>query len=176
MLEDADSIYEVPIKLYNEGLLKSYFLILILSQKQKLILSHNNFSKKIHKLDNTINVAIVGKYTNLSESYKSLNEALFHSGIFNETKVEISWIDSRKLNDFSKVEKTLKNVSQGILVPGGFGKDGAIGKINAIKFAKSPIFLLGICFGMQLAIIESMKSLKGLKRHHLLSLVRQIFP
>ena len=125
-------------------------------------MNHGLIFQKINKLDNTINVAIVGKYTNLSESYKSLNEALIHSGIFNETKVKISWIDSRKLNDFLKVEKTLK-MFQGILVPGGFGKDGVIGKINAIKFAKiSNIPFLGICFGMQLAIIESMRSLKGI--------------
>ncbi len=165
MLEDVDSIYEVPIKLYNEGLLKKLFSNFNFKSKTKTNLEPwTNFSKKIHKLDNTINVAIVGKYTNLSESYKSLNEALFHSGVFNETKVEISWIDSRKLNDVLKVEKTLK-MFQGILVPGGFGKDGAIGKINAIKFAKiSNIPFLGICFGMQLAIIESMKSLKGFEK------------
>ncbi len=165
MLEDADSIYEVPIKLYKEGLLKKLFINFNFKAKTKTNLEPwINFSKKIHKLDNTINVAIVGKYTNLSESYKSLNEALFHSGIYNETRVEISWIDSRKLNDFSKAEKTLK-MFQGILVPGGFGKDGAIGKINAIKFAKiSNIPFLGICFGMQLAIIESMRSIKGFEK------------
>ena len=93
-----------------------------------------------------------------------MNEALFHSGIFNNTRVNISWIDSRKLNKYSGCAKILKNYD-GILVPGGFGKDGSEGKINAIKYAKqNKIPFLGICFGMQLAIIESLRNLKGFEK------------
>ena len=79
--------------------------------------------KKFENLKDEVSVAIVGKYTNLSESYKSLNEALFHSGIFNNSTVNISWIDSRKLKNNKITEKVLK-LFDGILVPGGFGKDG----------------------------------------------------
>ena len=93
-----------------------------------------------------------------------MNEALFHSGIYNNTKVKISWIDSRTLIDDYKSLKILEKYD-GILVPGGFGKDGSEGKINSIKFAKnSKTPFLGICFGMQLAIIESVRNIKGFEK------------
>jgi len=117
--------------------------------------------EKLKNLKDEVNVAVVGKYTNLSESYKSLNEALFHSGIYNNSTVRISWIDSRKLKNKKITNKILQNFD-GILVPGGFGKDGSEGKINAINYAKvykAPY--LGICFGMQLAILESIRDIKG---------------
>ena len=164
MLENAQTIYEVPLKLHNEGLLRKLNSHFALKIKKTNLDFWNKFYKKFVRLEKEINVAIVGKYTNLSESYKSLNEALFHSGIFNNTRVKISWIDSRKIKDFNKTQKTLKNF-QGILVPGGFGKEGSLGKINAIKFAKTfNIPFLGICFGMQLAIIESLRNLKGYEK------------
>ena len=164
MLENAQTIYEVPLKLHNEGLLRKLNSHFALKIKKTNLDFWNKFYKKFVRLEKEINVAIVGKYTNLSESYKSLNEALFHSGIFNNTRVKISWIDSRKIKDFNKTQKTLKNF-QGILVPGGFGKEGSSGKINAIKFAKTfNIPFLGICFGMQLAIIESLRNLKGYEK------------
>ena len=164
MLENAQTIYEVPLKLHNEGLLRKLNSHFALKIKKTNLDFWNKFYKKFVRLEKEINVAIVGKYTNLSESYKSLNEALFHSGIFNNTRVKISWIDSRKIKDFNKTQKTLKNF-QGILVPGGFGKEGSSGKINAIKFAKIfNIPFLGICFGMQLAIIESLRNLKGYEK------------
>ena len=164
MLENAQTIYEVPLKLHNEGLLRKLNSHFALKIKKTNLDFWNKFYKKFVRLEKEINVAIVGKYTNLSESYKSLNEALFHSGIFNNTRVKISWIDSRKIKDFDKTQKTLKNF-QGILVPGGFGKEGSSGKINAIKFAKTfNIPFLGICFGMQLAIIESLRNLKGYEK------------
>ena len=164
MLENAQTIYEVPLKLHNEGLLKKLNSHFALKIKKTNLDFWNKFYKKFVCLEKEINVAIVGKYTNLSESYKSLNEALFHSGIFNNTRVKIAWIDSRKIKDFDKTQKTLKNF-QGILVPGGFGKEGSSGKINAIKFAKTfNIPFLGICFGMQLAIIESLRNLKGYEK------------
>ena len=100
------------------------------------------FLKKFYKLKKSVSVAIVGKYTNLSESYKSLNEALFHSGIFNNTKVEVNWIDSKKIESISDCENILHGFN-GILVPGGFGKDGTIGKINAIKISKKLKILFG---------------------------------
>ena len=164
MLENAQTIYEVPLKLHNEGLLRKLNSHFALKIKKTNLDFWKKFYQKFVCLEKEINVAIVGKYTNLSESYKSLNEALFHSGIFNNTRVKISWIDSRRIKDFNKTQKTLKNF-QGILVPGGFGKEGSSGKINAIKFAKTfNIPFLGICFGMQLAIIESLRNLKGYEK------------
>ncbi len=165
MLEDAETIYEVPLKLSNEGLLKKIGIYFNLRNKIKTNLDlWRNFLKKFKSLREEINVAIVGKYTNLSESYKSLNEALFHSGIHNNTRVKISWIDSRKLTNEKKITKTL-NKFHGILVPGGFGIDGSEGKIKAITFSsKYKVPFLGICFGMQLAIIESLRNLKGYEK------------
>ena len=164
MLENAQTIYEVPLKLHNEGLLKKLNSHFSLKKKKTNLDFWNKFHQKFINLNKEIDIAIVGKYINLSESYKSLNEALFHSGIYNNTKVNISWIDSRKIIDFNKTKKVLQNF-HGILVPGGFGKEGSLGKINAIKYAK--IFnvpFLGICFGMQLAIIESLRDLKGYEK------------
>ena len=162
MIENAKTIYEVPLKLYKEGTLKQIYSHFNIKKKNKIKLGlWETFLKKFNTLKQNVNVAIVGKYTNLSESYKSLNEALFHSGIYNNSTVNISWIDSRKLKTKKNTEKILK-LFDGILVPGGFGKDGAEGKINAIKFAKLyKIPFLGICFGMQLAILESVRNLKG---------------
>ena len=164
MLENVDTIYKVPLKLFGEGLLKKLYFHFNLKTNQKTNLSlWKQFEAKFKSLKKEIDIAIVGKYTNLSESYKSLNEALFHSGIFNNIKVNISWIDSRNLLNKNNLHKLLKDF-HGILVPGGFGKDGSEGKINAIRFSKeNSIPFLGICFGMQLAIIESVRNLKGFK-------------
>ncbi len=162
LVENAKTIYEIPSKLYKQGLLKQVFSHLNMNQNRKINLKlWTDFLNKFNKLKNCVSVAIVGKYTNLSESYKSLNEALFHSGIFNNTRVEVKWIDSKRIENISKCEQILKNCN-GILVPGGFGKDGTVGKINAIKISKKfKIPFFGICFGMQLAILESISNLKG---------------
>ncbi len=165
MVENAKTIYEIPLKLNKEGLVNQVFSHFSITNKRTLDLDlWKNFISKFSNLKKEVNVAIVGKYTNLSESYKSLNEALFHSGIYNNTKVKISWIDSRTLIDDNKSLKILEKYD-GILVPGGFGKDGSEGKINSIKFAKnSKTPFLGICFGMQLAIIESVRNIKGFEK------------
>ena len=164
LIENASTIYEVPLKLFKQRILKQIFSHFGLPAKTNINLRlWEDFLDKFYKIKKSVKVAIVGKYTNLSESYKSLNEALFHSGIFHNTKVEIDWIDSKDIGDIKKCEKLLKG-SNGILVPGGFGKDGTAGKLNAIKVAKKfKIPFLGICFGMQLAILESISNLKGFK-------------
>ena len=165
MVENANIIYEVPVKLNSQGILKQLYnhfgvkKIPKLNQKPWKL-----FINKFNNLKKEVDVTIVGKYTNLSESYKSLNEALFHSGIKNNIKVNVKWLDSRLFEDYSKSKKILSNTN-GILVPGGFGKDGSIGKENAIRVArKMKIPFLGICFGMQLSILESVKSLKGFEK------------
>ena len=162
MSVDVESIYEVPKSLFDEKIEKIIFDHFDLSCKKKINLDiWKNFNKKIKKIKNSIDIAIVGKYINLSESYKSLNEALFHSGVHNNLKVNVSWIDSSKLKDLKSCEEYLSKFN-GILVPGGFGKRGAEGKINAIRYAKNSLKpFLGICFGMQLAVIESIRNIKG---------------
>ena len=112
--------------------------------------------------EGSVKIAIVGKYTSLLDSYKSLAEALNHGGIANKIKVELVWIDSEIFESEDTVQH-LEGVN-GILVPGGFGERGAEGKISAVKFARErhvPYF--GICFGMQMAVIEAARSLGGFK-------------
>ena len=165
MLENVKNIYQVPVKLNEEGILKQIYQHFNHRSFKKAKLSPwKKFINKFENLDFIVKIAIVGKYTNLSESYKSLNEALFHSGISNNTRVDISWIDSRSLTSLKICEKILYKFD-GILVPGGFGYDGSEGKILAIRFAKkNKIPFLGICYGMQLAILESIRTLKGFEK------------
>jgi CTP synthase len=108
-----------------------------------------------------VRIAVVGKYTNLLDSYKSLNEALAHGGIANRVKVRLDWVDSQIFERANAVER-LEGV-HGILVPGGFGERGTEGKIEAVRFArerKVPFF--GICFGMQMAVIEAARHMAGI--------------
>jgi len=116
----------------------------------------------MHRMTNpegTVNIAVVGKYTSLIDSYKSLAEALTHGGLDNNVKVKMNWIDSEVFEgenaDFSSLTS-----ADAVLVPGGFGQRGSEGKINAIKFAReNNVPFLGICFGMQMAVIEAARNL-----------------
>ncbi|MEC7437219.1 MAG: CTP synthase, partial [Pseudomonadota bacterium] len=113
--------------------------------------------------DSEVTIAIVGKYTSLQDSYKSLGEALMHGGIANRAKVRIEWIDSELFEKEDAAIEALHHVS-GILVPGGFGERGSEGKIRAITFAREhQIPYFGICFGMQMAVLETARNLAGLK-------------
>ena len=162
MAIDVKSIYEVPLTLHSEKIHDRIFDHFLIKSNKKVSLDiWTKFNKSILKLNKEVNVAIVGKYVNLTESYKSLYEALFHSGVYNNVKVKITWIDSVLLKDLMSCEKILKQY-KGIIVPGGFGKRGANGKINAIKYAKiNKKPFLGICFGMQMAVLESIREIKG---------------
>ena len=160
---DVKTIYEAPISFAKEKLdiqVLNYF-------KLKSKKSNNlNPWKKITKITlNTkkqVNIAIIGKYVELKDAYKSLDEALTHGGITNNLKVNLVRIDSEKLK-VSEIKNKLKNVS-GILIPGGFGKRGTEGKIAAINYArKNEIPFLGICFGMQMAVIEAARNLLNIK-------------
>ena len=156
---NAKTIYEVPINFLNEGLDCRVLEYFNLDSKKLIDLKMwENVSKLILKPEGEVKINIVGKYTGLADAYKSLNEALSHGGIYNRVKVKINWIESEDLN-LDNIEDKL-SCSDGILVPGGFGKRGSEGKILAIKYAREnyvPYF--GICFGMQLAAIESVRNL-----------------
>ena len=122
-----------------------------------------------------VNIAIIGKYVNLKDAYKSLDEALAHGGIYNNIKVKLERIESDKLKP-NQISKKLKNVS-GILIPGGFGKRGTEGKISAINYArKNKIPFLGICFGMQMSIIEFARNVLKIKNAGSSELTNNCYP
>lgn len=160
--KDVDNIYEVPILFHEEGLDEQIVKLLKLKTKEPDLKEWMTILERIKKPDNTISIGLVGKYTNLKDSYKSLVEALIHGGIANKARVEISWIDSESV-ERDGVEKHLSDVD-GILVPGGFGIRGIEGKIEAIKYAREKkVPFLGICLGMQCAVIEFGRNVCNLK-------------
>jgi CTP synthase len=161
---DVRTIYEAPISFNRENLDKQVLGYFKINSRKKINL---NPWKKITKIvlhtKKSINIAIIGKYVDLKDAYKSLDEALTHGGIDNNLKVNLVRIDSENLK-VSEIKNKLKGVS-GILIPGGFGKRGTEGKIEAIKYArekKIPFF--GICFGMQMAIIEFARNKLNIKK------------
>lgn len=152
---DSEFIYEVPVVLHSEKLDSLICEQLGLSNKKagESVREWKKLVQGLHHPKNKVIIAVVGKYVDLKESYKSLHEALVHAGAANKTEVEIQYVDSEKLTA-SNVGQQLRR-AQGILVPGGFGERGVEGKLTAIRYArenKKPFF--GICFGMQLAAIE----------------------
>mgnify|MGYP001344323483 FL=1 len=151
---DVKTIYEAPISFFKEKLDKQVLKhFKINSKKTANLKPWKKITDIILKTNTQINIAIIGKYVNLKDAYKSLDEALAHGGIDNKVKVNLVRIESDNLKS-NKIKEKLKNVS-GILIPGGFGKRGTEGKISAIKYARqNKIPFLGICFGMQMAIIE----------------------
>ena len=161
---DVKTIYEAPISFNRENLdtqVLEYFKIK--SRKKVNLNPWKKITKIILHTKKTINIAIIGKYVDLKDAYKSLDEALTHGGIDNNLKVNLVRIDSENLK-VSEIKNKLKGVS-GILIPGGFGKRGTEGKIEAIKYArekKIPFF--GICFGMQMAIIEFARNKLNIKK------------
>lgn len=148
---DATSIYQIPLNFLKQDILKPIATLLGLKNLKPDMTKWDSLVKRVIAPQNEVNIAFVGKYIDLKESYKSLTEAIIHAGAALDTKVNLKWLDSEKLEN---IDESLKDVS-GVLVPGGFGSRGVDGKINAIKYAReNKIPFLGICLGMQLALIE----------------------
>ncbi|PHQ58823.1 MAG: CTP synthetase [Robiginitomaculum sp.] len=155
---DARSIYDVPLAYHAEGLDSEVLRHFGMETRKRINLRRwRAISETLHNPDGEVNIAVVGKYTVLPDAYKSITEALVHGGIANKVKVNIKWIESE---EFSKSGSEVLSGMDGILVPGGFGERGAEGKIQAVTYAREnnvPYF--GICFGMQMAVIEAARNL-----------------
>ncbi len=150
---DVDTIYEVPLHFHQEGLDSKILELLNVWTGSPDIRPWVNLVNKIKNPKHSVNIAITGKYIDLTESYKSLHEALVHGGIANETRVNLHYISAEDLEESGAEE--LLSKCDGILVPGGFGQRGAEGKIKAINYARvNKIPFFGICLGMQLAVVE----------------------
>jgi CTP synthase len=160
---DVDNIYAVPEAYHAAGLDREVLEAFGFEPKTPLDLARWNFiNERVRSPEGDVTIAIVGKYTGMKDAYKSLIEALSHGGIANKVKVKLDWIESEV---FESEDPTpfLENVN-GILVPGGFGQRGAEGKIRAAQFARErhvPYF--GICFGMQMAVVEAARNLCGIE-------------
>ena len=160
---DVRTIYEAPISFHKEKLderVLSYFNIR--TKKSPNLSKWKNITSRVLNPKKEVNIGIIGKYVDLKDAYKSLDEALIHGGISNNVKVNLKRIDSENLKP-DKVKLILKEVT-GVLIPGGFGKRGTEGKIAAIKYARlNHIPFFGICFGMQMAVIEAARNLLNIK-------------
>ena len=160
--QDVETIYEVPLRLHEEGLDDRILEALELEAPNNNLKAWEEMVNKIKHPSKNLTIALVGKYIELKEAYKSLCEALTHGGIANEAKVNICWVDSEDIE--SKGAGQMLKGMDGILVPGGFGIRGVEGKIAAVKYAREgniPYF--GICLGMQCAVIEAARDLAGLQ-------------
>ncbi len=163
--KDVESIYEVPLVFHQEGLDEKIVEYLNMWTRDPDLSPWENLVRKIKGLTDEVRIGLVGKYVKLKDSYKSLNEALVLGGLENDVKVDIKYVDSEELEN-SRPSQLLSDVD-GILIPGGFGSRGIEGKIEAIKYArKKGIPFLGICLGMQLAVVEFCRNVLGLKGAH----------
>ncbi|PIR24592.1 MAG: CTP synthetase [Deltaproteobacteria bacterium CG_4_10_14_0_2_um_filter_43_8] len=160
---DVEHIYDVPLCLHHEGLDEKVVELLGIWTKSPDLSAWEDLTKKIRTLKDEVVIGIVGKYVHLEDSYKSLNEALYHGGIANGVKVKLQFIDAEDLQ-VEAFEPLLENLD-GILVPGGFGERGVEGKIKAIRYAReNKVPFYGICLGMQLAVIEFARNVCGIAK------------
>ena len=159
---DVDTIYACPISYHEQGMDTEVLRHFGLPHDGEPDLSGwRRVLDAMRNPEGEVRIAVVGKYTSLLDSYKSLNEALIHGGIASRVRVHLDWVDSQIFEQDGALER-LQDV-HGILVPGGFGERGSEGKIEAVRFARERgIPFLGICFGMQMAVIECARNLAGL--------------
>ena len=164
--KDASSIYDVPILMQSEELDKVVLEKLGLPKKSSPNLNKwKSFLERLKNPKSEVNVALIGKYVELKDSYKSISEAFIHAGVSNETKVNIKWIHSDEITK-SSIKNELKDID-GILVAPGFGSRGISGKIKAVEYARvNDIPFLGICLGMQCAVIEFARNVLGIEDAH----------
>jgi CTP synthase len=163
-MQDVKTIYEVPVELSSEGLDGQITRLLRLEDRPAHMQPWLDMLNRLHHPKGEVRIAIVGKYVQLEDAYKSLREALLHGGLAHNHKTVIEWIESEEIDSLEAAEKRLKNYD-GILVPGGFGKRGIQGMVYTIQYArehKIPFF--GICLGMQCATIEYARDAAGLTR------------
>jgi CTP synthase len=159
---DLNSIYEAPLAYHREGLDQAVLDAFQISPAPRPDLTvWEDVVDRIHNTDGAVNIAIVGKYTQLEDAYKSIKEALTHGGMANRVKVNVEWVDA-EIFDTEDPAPYLEGF-HAILVPGGFGERGTEGKIKAAEFARTrKIPYLGICLGMQMAVIEAARNVAGL--------------
>ncbi len=161
---DVDTIYKIPILLHEQGLDDIVNEKLCLNAPRADLGEWQEILNSMDNASGEVNVAIVGKYTGLADAYKSINEALIHAGIHTVTRVVIHYIDSVEIE---KQGATILREMDAILVPGGFGERGIEGKIEAVRYAREKgIPYLGICLGMQVAVIEYARNVAGLAEAH----------
>jgi CTP synthase len=159
---DVKSIYEVPLHLSAEGIDEIIMKLLDLPYRKKDLSSWEELVHKIHNPKDEVTIGIVGKYVSFEDSYKSLSEALLHGGVASEIKVNLEWIEAEDMVD-GRLEAELAKVD-GILIPGGFGIRGVQGMIEAVRYARAnEVPYLGICLGLQCAVIEAARNLCGLE-------------
>jgi len=159
--QDAKSIYEIPIYYKNQNIDDYILKKLKVSYKKSIIKPWVTFTNKLKKCSRKIKIGMIGKYVDLADSYKSLNESLLHASVHNNNSLEIDFIDSEDIT-----KKNIKRLIslQGIVVPGGFGNRGVEGKILAANFARiNNIPYFGICLGMQISVIEFARNILGFK-------------
>ena len=161
---DADNIYGVPLAYHHQGLDAEVLDVFGIRDAPQPDLSRwEEIDRRVKHPDGEVTIAVVGKYTQLKDAYKSLIEALYHGGLANRVKVNIDWVESEAFENQDGAAATRLEGVHGILVPGGFGERGAEGKIRAAQFARErgvPYF--GVCFGMQMAVIEALRNVAGI--------------
>jgi len=161
--QDVESIYEVPLKFHEEGLDQRVVEKLNIWTGQPNLAKWRRLVKTAQNPKVTVNIAVVGKYVNMVDSYKSLHEAITHGALANEARVQIDYVDAEELEK-GNVAARLGN-SHAIIIPGGFGERGIEGKIRAVRYAReSGVPILGICLGLQVMVIEYARSFLELKR------------
>ena len=160
---DAKSIYEVPLLLQKEHLAGIVMEKLQLENVESDTTNWQHFVERVLNPDDEITVAVTGKYTAMVDAYKSIIESFIHAGVDNRCKVKIEFVDAEDLENDASLEKVLEHV-HGILIPGGFGGRGIEGKIRAAQYAReNRIPYLGLCLGLQIAVIEFARNVLGLK-------------
>jgi len=163
--KDVDCIYEVPLIFHNQGLDDKIIELLNIWTRAPRLDAWEQIVNRLKEPEFSVTIAIVGKYTDLTESYKSLNEALCHGGIPNDCRVNLKFIDSETINENNTKEMLAD--ADGILVPGGFGSRGIEGKISATKYAReNKVSFFGLCLGMQVAVIEFARNVAGMDGAH----------